>query len=312
MRCSPCANQTALAQRLAVIRGEDDQRLVEQAPIAKRPDQTPDLGVQVGDLGQVSGAVERDIAMPLHVLVGGDGPDARVVRAHRQLALPAGRITFGLEKALPQLGRRIVGAVRILVVHPEEAAGVRLDGAVIEHRQGDARGVLRDALGPLAHDLVLGKVVVEEVEAPGDSRGTAQDEVPHHRPRAPAPRGELRRQGRCGLGDGGLVGEDAQLFGIAPRHQAAHRRKGDRRRRVGRAEDDALRSQGVQLRGEPAAAPVGAQLVGAQRIHADEEQQPRRLLPARRCMDQQRYTECRDSDDARDFDFHHAAQQRRD
>jgi hypothetical protein len=265
------------AQGLAVVGGEDDHRPREQVALADPVEQAADLFVQVGHLAVVPGAVEGDFSLVVQVLVLRDSAQTEGAVQDGKQAAPVRRLPLASQPRFPVLAGRRIGPVRVLVVDPQEAAGIGLRETRVESGEGCVGGVGGDPLRQRPRHLHLGHGVVVVVEAGREPRLAPEHPVAHHRRGAPARLLERQRQGGGRGHHERVVAPHAELLRVAPGEERGDRGKGVGGRGVGGGEDQALPGQGVDSGRQPPVASVGADPVGAERVDAQQQQQAGRL-----------------------------------
>ena len=227
----PVRRLAVLAQRLAVVRGEDDQRPGARPVREERLEQAPERGV-----------------------------------GRRHLAL----VGLVPEPRRQRLGG-LVGEVGLVEVDPAEPG--RIPGRVDEAaRQADRLGpgaLLLEEHGPRRG---VDEAVVVDVEAPPEAEPRIEGERAHEGP-GPVAAG-LQQRGE-GLGafreaEAGVV-PDPVVRREASREDVRVRGQGGHVVGVRAVETDPLRREPVHPRGGRAGAAVGAEGVGPQRVHGDEE-----------------------------------------
>jgi hypothetical protein len=171
---------------------------------------------------------------------------------------------------------RLVHRMGVVEVDPEEEARRRL----AHPRQ---RGV-HDAVGAalrIAHDAgaALAHFVVVHVEAAAQPEPLGQDDGPDKGRRGVTCRAHPLGEGRERFVQPvDRVVAYAVVRWVERRHQGDVSGERERRRRDGRSEANALRADGVQLRGVAIGRSVAAHVIGAQRVDRDEHDPLRRGL----------------------------------
>ena len=257
-----------LAELLAVVGGDHEQRAAPLPEALERRAQPADLGVHPGDGAVVQVAQSADVR-------GGLGIDATPVGAVLVDPLGAGQRGQGG-------GRRRDGAV---VVGVEEGRGELLGGHVgVVHRVGVqeqeqvlARRLLQGREPRVEDGLhVAGPVgdLGPALETPVEAHGGLDVAAGGDGHGAVALPGQVRRQ------RGHVVGQARVAVRVEVHHavglgqqagQHGHvRRRGARRVAVGLLEHDALGGDGVHVRAGVARVPVAAQVVRAQGVDGDQ------------------------------------------
>ncbi len=241
----PVRHLAVLAERLAVVRGEDDERVGVVRAVERRLKEWRERGVGGGDLAEVGrGAISRGERLRRRVR------EVRLVEVHPR---EPGRCRA-----------RLAGACGAALAHPLECGGDGRRRRALGHAEGDV-------------GFALGEAVVVDVEAARQAEAGVEREGADEGAGAIAARVEQRRE-RVGGGRETEAGvfADAVAERIDAREDVGVRRQRHDRRGVGLIEADAGGGEAVDPGGGDRAVAVGADRVGAQRVDGDEEDVARR------------------------------------
>ena len=273
------AQPSAAEELLAVVRRDDDQRVVVETALLQRVEQPADARVGETDLLVVDAFEE------LHLLRSEARPHVPQILD----ALAAAEPTDGFDR-IPVLRMATVFVVRVEVVH-EEKEGTLVFAEFLQERQR----ALRHPDGRHVR-VPLGLVGVEYFEALVEAVLGPDEAVTHHarggEPRLRQPLGQrLRRSGKRRQHEVETV-----TVRVLPREDRRHGGLGPWGRGIGAVEAHAAFGQLFEGRRGIARVAVGAQVVRAQGVDQDQQDVPGcvALRAAARAEERRRDPECGD------------------
>jgi len=253
-----------LEELLTVVRGQDEQRAIEQIVLAERCDELFELTVEVKDLVVVEIDKVLQVAVAdfdLRTIVVEHVGD-RVEIAGSDKVVPVVRPG----KLLLMVSRRRVMTVGIHVVEVQEERFPNLSEELQRTRVDHRRIAPQTAL---VEDIEAGAKAAVRVFLAGCR---ADDRARRHGDRVVAPGPQDFGDGRVLGGDSHLVlALDVEVESVARSEQRVDRGKGARGLRSSAFEDDRLGCQSVDERcGRPVVA-VEAHVIGAKRVDHDHD-----------------------------------------
>ena len=254
------------AQRLAVVGGKNYEAVVVDLMRFEPIEQAPKFVVEVADLFVVAIFVKARRALAINDLVVGDLAQAFLVGSesrHDALAL------FALEGSFESVGRGI-GAVRILIMNPQEIA-VLLGALIFEPGDGGVRRRVSRALEvAFAEPTALAHFIVEVREALADADfGVASVRSPKcpirndRRARNCAVSKHFGQGSNCGGHELAVPTRNAKFIGKPARKQATQRRVRVGSRSIGTVKDNGILRKRVEVRADGSLVAIHPQPVRA-------------------------------------------------